>query len=175
MKSVTETIKTLIAQRGIEIIQQPQRLKAMLADLLPHEKRMRYLLEVSMRAEIPAKLKEIQKAEKDVRETKINVLKHYFKEEYFLEDNAVKSVFDCWVEVIKINKPIVEFNLETATDIDGNVYKTVKIGDQVWMAENLKTTRYNDGTSIPNFTNSLDYNGKVAPAYFWYDNDIINP
>ena len=100
MKSVTETLRSLIASQGEDIIEQPQRLKAMLADLLPHEKRMRYLLEVSLRAEIPAKLKDIQQDEKEVREIKTNSLKHYFKEEYFLEDNAVKSVFDCWEEVI---------------------------------------------------------------------------
>ena len=81
MKAVSKILIDLVASHGEDIIQQPQRLKAMLADLLPHEKRMRYLLEVSLRAEIPAKLKDIQQAETEVRETKTNSLKHYFKEE----------------------------------------------------------------------------------------------
>jgi len=62
----------------------------------------------------------------------------------------------------------------TVTDIDGNVYKTVTIGTQVWMAENLKTTRYRDGTSIPTATNDPSFSSINSPAYCWYNNNISN-
>ena len=51
------------------------------------------------------------------------------------------------------------------TDIEGNNYKTIQIGTQRWMAENLKTTIYNDGSSIPIGSNVS------TPSYCWYKND----
>jgi uncharacterized protein (TIGR02145 family) len=55
------------------------------------------------------------------------------------------------------------------SDIDGNVYKTIKIGTQVWMAENLKTTSLNDNTAINNLTTS--WTNINSPSYCWYNND----
>ncbi len=61
---------------------------------------------------------------------------------------------------------------ETVTDIDGNVYPTVVIGNQVWMAENLKVTHYNDGNPIPNITDAMDWKNTRSGAYCWSNNDI---
>ena len=57
------------------------------------------------------------------------------------------------------------------TDIQGNVYKTVLIGSQVWMAENLKTTKYVNDTDIPNVTGGAAWAALATPAYCWYNND----
>jgi uncharacterized protein (TIGR02145 family) len=50
-------------------------------------------------------------------------------------------------------------------DIEGNVYNTVTIGTQVWMKENLKTTKYNDGTAIPNITDNTVWSALTTGAY----------
>lgn len=57
-------------------------------------------------------------------------------------------------------------------DIDGNVYDTIKVGSQVWMKSNLKTTRYNDGTAIP--TGNTAWLSTSAGAYAVYNNDNTN-
>ena len=62
----------------------------------------------------------------------------------------------------------------SVTDIEGNVYKTVQIGSQTWMAQNLRTTKYNDGTTIANITSNSTWITLESPAYCWYNNLIEN-
>lgn len=56
------------------------------------------------------------------------------------------------------------------TDQDGNVYKTISIGSQTWMAENLRTTKYRNGDGIPQITDSPTWNNLSSGAYCNYEN-----
>ncbi|MBN1895855.1 fibrobacter succinogenes major paralogous domain-containing protein [bacterium] len=60
------------------------------------------------------------------------------------------------------------------TDIDGNVYRTVRIGNQRWMAENLKVTHYRNGDAIPNVTDSTAWNSLGTGACTSYGNLLRN-
>jgi uncharacterized protein (TIGR02145 family) len=59
----------------------------------------------------------------------------------------------------------------TVSDIDGNTYKTIQIGTQTWMAENLKTTKLNDNTPISNVTDFNIWVTSTLPEYCWYCNN----
>lgn len=53
------------------------------------------------------------------------------------------------------------------TDAGGNVYNTVRIGGQIWMAENLRTSRFNDGQPIPDVTGNAAWGSLRTPGYSW--------
>jgi uncharacterized protein (TIGR02145 family) len=59
----------------------------------------------------------------------------------------------------------------TVSDFDGNIYGTVIIGTQEWMAENLKTTHYRNGTAVENVSDKTAWENTTTGAYAWYDNN----
>jgi uncharacterized protein (TIGR02145 family) len=62
----------------------------------------------------------------------------------------------------------------TMTDQEGNSYRTVRIGNQIWMAENLRTTKYRNGTIIPNITDNTQWQSITTGAYCSYNNNTSN-
>jgi len=75
------------------------------------------------------------------------------------DDNNGKANDKCTVNLIC-----------TVTDIDGNAYKIIEIGNQVWMAENLRTTKYSNGSDVPLITDDAEW-ALGDPGYCWYNND----
>lgn len=65
-----------------------------------------------------------------------------------------------------------DLNYGSVTDIEGNTYKTIVIGNQTWMADNLRTTKFNNGNPIKNITINSSWISLETPAYCWYNNDI---
>lgn len=92
--------------------------------------------------------------------------------------NKIDTVYGDQVSFRTSNNII--FNPQTTyasvTDIDGNIYKTVSIGTQTWMAENLKVTHFQNGDLIPNETDlgKWGYFQITTSAYCWYNNDSSN-
>lgn len=74
-----------------------------------------------------------------------------------------------------LNKFIVKYKhdqtSETVVDIDGNVYHTITIGTQIWMVENLKTTKFNDGSPIPYIQEDPAWEKVPYSAFCWYENN----
>ena len=72
---------------------------------------------------------------------------------------------------------LTELNAQTIKDFDGNVYKTVTIGEQVWLLENLNTSHYRNGDPIPEVKTKsewADCSKKEKGAWCYYSNDPIN-
>lgn len=89
---------------------------------------------------------------------------------YFLRAYATNINGTAYGNEISFITPLEDV-FETISDIDGNRYKIVSINDQVWMAENLKTSKYNDGTTIQLATDNSVWNELTSGAYCWYEND----
>ena len=63
---------------------------------------------------------------------------------------------------------------EVVTDIDGNKYETIKIGNNIWFASNLKVTRFSNGDKIPNIKEDEAWKKNIGPSYCVFNNDMKN-
>jgi len=96
---------------------------------------------------------------------------------YYISKAAPEITSDPLVKGFSRGKKyVVPIDAPVVTDVDNNVYNTITIGTQVWMAENLKTTSYNDGTPIPtvtdgnsNVSTNDEWAGLGTGAYCWYN------
>jgi uncharacterized protein (TIGR02145 family) len=86
--------------------------------------------------------------------------------EVFKDRSSFEGKYKVQVSVLPATK--------TVKDIDGNIYNTVQIGNQLWFAENLRTSKYNDGVSIPNVSESNAWSTLSTGAYCFYDNKPEN-
>jgi len=106
---------------------------------------------------------------------------------YYVRAYATNSIGTAYGDQLSFTteKKTITFNPNftygSVKDIDDNCYKTIQIGDEIWMAENLKTSRYNDGIPIPNVTDNTEWEKLLSSistppyittgAYCWYNND----
>jgi uncharacterized protein (TIGR02145 family) len=75
--------------------------------------------------------------------------------------DVIQNGVSSWT--FKVQKDII--------DADGNIYKVIAIGTQIWMAENLRTTKFKDGTTIPKVSDDAKWTELSTPAYCWYANN----
>lgn len=87
---------------------------------------------------------------------------------YYVKAYATNSVGTAYGNEVSFATKAV---ISTVQDIDGNIYNTVQIGSQTWLKENLKTTRYKDGSTIPPVSDNTVWTNLSSPGYCWYNND----
>lgn len=90
---------------------------------------------------------------------------------YYVKAYATTSLGTIYGNQVFFTTSSGTINYGTMSDSEGNTYKTVEIGTQTWMAENLKVEKLNDGTDITLVEDSIEWTTQTIPAYCYYYND----
>ncbi len=90
-----------------------------------------------------------------------------------LKFTGVSGIYSTVITDIPTSDKTITFNFIACTDGDNNNYPVVGTGTQTWMASNLKTTKFNDGTSIPLEEGTGEWAGLTTPGYCWYENNKV--
>jgi uncharacterized protein (TIGR02145 family) len=88
-----------------------------------------------------------------------------------LKFTGISGIYSTVKTDIPATDKIIDFEFISCTDGDNNNYPVVKIGTQIWMAANLKTTSYNEGSAIQYTSDETEWKGLTTPGYCWYGNN----
>jgi uncharacterized protein (TIGR02145 family) len=92
---------------------------------------------------------------------------------YYVRAYATNSAGTAYGNEVSFTSATSGGQTGTVTDIEGNIYQTILIGTQTWMAENLKTNKYNDNSSIPRVTDNTAWANLATPGFSWYNNEDV--
>ena len=107
-----------------------------------------------------------QNASKDLKSANADVIMYYLPEEILLY-KGISGNYATIVTDVPTASKTTNFNFVECKDASGNYYATVKIGDQTWMAENLRTTKYRNNATIPNLTLAADWGNAALVTGAW--------
>lgn len=93
---------------------------------------------------------------------------------YYVRAYAINSAGTAYGDQIHFTTEESGQETGTVVDIDGNVYRTITIGSQSWMTENLRTTRYRNGDILPHITDDTEWQNLNTGAWTYYENDPSN-
>jgi uncharacterized protein (TIGR02145 family) len=102
-----------------------------------------------------------------------DIISFYYEEGTRLKFTGISGNYKTVLTDIPSSNKTITFEFIECTDGDENHYPIVQIGSQVWMAENLKTTKYMDGNAVPNVTDGTEWSKQTTPAFCWYNNDSV--
>jgi uncharacterized protein (TIGR02145 family) len=109
----------------------------------------------------------------DIKSTQTTVDMEYSKGDR-LKFSGTSGIYSSVKIDIPASDKRISFNFMSCTDGDNNNYPVIEIGTQAWMAENLKTTTYNNLIRVPLVTDPVSWAALPTPAYCWNNNDSVS-